>query len=164
MKKTLILAAIATVLLAGIAVDAQETPRMGGVLKVATVGEPPTLDLQATTTVLTYEIMWHVYESPFTYDRNWTPVPHLAESHAVTDRGLRHTITLRKGVKFHNGKEMTSADVRASPTRWGGVPAIGRTLWKYVESVDAKDGYTVVISLKQPSASFIYGLSEPHAA
>src|SRR5262249_51915737 len=41
---------------------AQETPRMGGVLKVASIGEPPTLDIQATTTTLTYEIMWHVYE------------------------------------------------------------------------------------------------------
>src|SRR4030095_15702715 len=84
--------------------------------------------------------------------------------HAVTDKGLRHTITLRKGVKFHNGKEMTSADVVPSLRRWGRVGSIGRSLWKYVESVDAKDPYTVVISLKQPSASLIYGLSEPHAA
>jgi len=44
------------------------------------------------------------------------------------------------------------------------VASIGRSLWKYVESVDAKDPSTVVISLKQPSASLIYGLSEPHAA
>jgi peptide/nickel transport system substrate-binding protein len=82
----------------------------------------------------------------------------------VTDKGLRHTITLRKGVKFHNGKEMTSADVVPSLRRWGRVASIGRSLWKYVESVDAKDPSTVVISLKQPSASLIYGLSEPHAA
>ena len=72
---------------------------MGGILKVASIGEPPTLDLQATTTVLTYEIMWHVYETLFVHDRSWTPVPHLAESHTVTDRGLRHTIALRKGVQ-----------------------------------------------------------------
>jgi peptide/nickel transport system substrate-binding protein len=164
MKKTLILAAIATVLLAGIAADAQETPRMGGVLKVATVGEPPTLDLHATTTVLTYEIMWHVYESLFTYDRNWTPVPHLAESHAVTDRGLRHTITLRKGVKFHNGKEMTSADVVASLKRWGQVASVGKVLWTSVESIDAKDPYTVVVGLRQPSASLVFGLAGPATA
>lgn len=36
---------------------AQETPRMGGVLKVASIGEPPTLDMPMSTAVITYEIM-----------------------------------------------------------------------------------------------------------
>jgi peptide/nickel transport system substrate-binding protein len=164
MKKTLILLAVATLLLGGTAADAQETPRLGGVLKVATVGEPPTLDLQATTTTLTSEIMWHVYESLFTYDRSWTPVPHLAEAHAVTDRGLRHTITLRRGVKFHNGKELTATDVVASLKRWGQVASIGKVLWTTVESIDAKDPYTVVIGLRQPSASLVFGLATTAAA
>ena len=143
---------------------AQETPRMGGVLKVATIGEPPTLDIPMSTAVITYEIMWHVNESLFTYDRAFNPVPLLAESHAVTDRGLRHTITLRKGVRFHNGKEMTSADVVASLKRWGQVASLGKPLWKNVESIDAKDPLTVVLALKQPSASLIFGFSEPAAA
>src|SRR5436189_6428882 len=108
--KTILLSTV-VLMLATAGAAAQETPRMGGVLKVAIIGEPPTLDLQATTTVLTYEIMWHVYEPLFTHDRNWTPMPHLAESDVISDKSLRHTITLRKGVKFHNGKEMTSADV-----------------------------------------------------
>ena len=143
---------------------AQETPRMGGVLKVAAIGEPPTLDIPMSTATLVYEIMWHVNESLFTYDKNFNPVPFLAESYTLTDKGLKYTIVLRKGVKFHNGKEMTSADVVPSLKRWGRVASVGRALWKYVESVDAKDPYTVVISMKQPSSSLIYGLSEPHAA
>ena len=164
MTPTSLAVAAALVLALVPAASAQDTPRMGGVLKVASIGEPPTLDMPMSTAVLVYEIMWHVNESLFTYDKGFNPVPLLAESHAVTDKGLRHTITLRKGVKFHNGKEMTSADVVPSLRRWGRVASIGRSLWKYVESVDAKDPYTVVISLKQPSASLIYGLSEPHAA
>jgi len=120
---------------------AQETPRLGGVLKVAAIGEPPTLDIQATTTVLTYEIMWHVYEPLFTHDRAWNPIPMLAESDAVSDRGLRHTITLRRGVKFHNGKELTAADVVASLKRWGQVATVGKVIWPGVESVEAKDPY-----------------------
>ena len=143
---------------------AQETPRMGGVLKVASIGEPPTLDMPMSTATLVYEIMWHVNESLFTYDKAFNPVPLLAESHTVTDKGLRYTIVLRRGVKFHNGKEMTSADVVPSLKRWGRLASIGRGLWKYVESVEGKDPYTVVINMKQPSASLIYGLSEPHAA
>src|SRR5215471_20769767 len=143
---------------------AQETPRMGGTLKVASIGEPPTLDIPMSTATLVYEIMWHVNESLFTYDRAFNPIPLLAESDTVSDRGLRHTIVLRKGVKFHNGKEMTAADVVPSLRRWGRVASVGRSLGKYIESIDAKDPYTVVISLKQPSASLIYGLSEAAAA
>ena len=154
---------LAAVLLTSSTASAQDAPRMGGVLKVASIGEPPTLDIQATTTVLTYEIMWHVYEPLFTHDRAWNPIPHLADTHAVTDRGLRHTITLRRGVKFHNGKELTAADVVASLKRWGQVATVGKVMWPGVESVEAKDPYTVVIFLKQPSGSLLYGLSEPSA-
>src|SRR5258705_11727861 len=132
---------------------AQETPRMGGVLKVASIGEPPTLDIPMSTATLVYEIMWPVNESLLTYDKNFNPVPLLAESWTLADKGLRYTIVLRKGVKFHNGKEMTSADVVPSLRRWGRVNSIGRVLWKYIESGDAKDPYTVVISMKQPSSS-----------
>jgi len=58
-----------------------------------------------STTILTYEIMWHVFESLFTYDHALNPTPLLAESHDVSDRGLRHAIRLRRGVRFHHGKE-----------------------------------------------------------
>src|SRR5262245_37668548 len=93
---------------------AQETPRSGGVLKAAMIGEPPSLDLHWTTAVITQQITWHIYETLFTYDKNFAPIPMLAQSYTMTDGGRRYTITLRKGVKFHNGKEMTSADVVAS--------------------------------------------------
>jgi len=162
--RSLAFVAVVALLLPTPPLGAQEAPRLGGVLKVAAIGEPPTLDIPMSTAVITYEIMWHVNESLFTYDKAWTPVPLLAESHAISDRGLRHTITLRKGVKFHNGKEMTAADVVPSIQRWGQVNSTGKLLWKTVESIEAKDPTTVVIHLKQPSASLLYGLSEPGAA
>ena len=87
--------------------SAQEQPRPGGVLKAGLIGEAPTLDLHATTAVITQQITWHIYETLYTYDKNQNPIPMLAESHTVTDNGRRYTITLRKGVRFHNGKEMT---------------------------------------------------------
>src|SRR5436190_9490830 len=143
---------------------AQDTPRTGGVLKVAIVGEPPSLDIPMTTATLTYELMWHVNESLFAYDKGFLPIPHLAESDVISDRGLKHTITLRRGVKFHTGQEMTSADVVPSLQRWGAKASVGKQLWTNVESLEAKGPYTVVIALKHPSASQLFGLAEPHAA
>ena len=166
MKKmrALIVTTALAVVVSVTSLDAQETPRMGGVLKVASIGEPPTLDIAMSTAVIVYEIMWHVNESLFTYDKAFSPIPLLAESHAIGDKGLRHTIALRRSVKFHNGKEMTAADVVPSLKRWGQIASVGKLLWKNVEAIEAKDPYTVAIMLKQPSASFLFGLSEPHAA
>jgi len=97
-----------TTLAAGPAL-AQETPRSGGVLKAAKIGEPPTLDLHWTTAVITQEITFHVYESLFTYDANFAPVPMLAESYTLTPDGRRYTIPLRKGVRFHTGRNGISS-------------------------------------------------------
>ena len=49
------------------------------------IGEPPSLDLHWTTAVITQQITWHIYETLFTYDRNFEAIPLLAESHTVTD-------------------------------------------------------------------------------
>ena len=84
----------------------REQPRFGGVLKVAMNSEPPSLDPHWTTTVATWGPMWHVFETLYTIDKDWSPTPHLAEGHTVTDGWRQYTITLRKGVRFRNGKEM----------------------------------------------------------
>ena len=157
------LLAVLTALPSAAQAPSSETPRMGGVLKAAMIGEPPSLDLHWTTAVITQQIAWHVYEALYTYDRNFVPIPMLAEGHTVSDGGRRYTITLRKGVRFHNGKEMTAADVVPSLNRWGKIATPGKPLWKNVEAVEAKDAYTVVIHLKEPSGSLLFGLGRPNA-
>jgi peptide/nickel transport system substrate-binding protein len=163
-RRALVMSALilaATVSFAGPLI-AQETPRSGGVLKAAMIGEPPTLDLHWTTAVITQEITFHIYEGLFTYDAGYAPIPMLAESYTMTPDGRRYTIVLRKGVHFHNGKEMTSADVVASLNRWGKVATTGKAVWRAVEAVEAKDPYTVVIHLKEPSGSLLFGLASPN--
>ena len=136
----------------------------GGVLRVGNLGEPPALDPHWTTASITETLTNHIYEGLYSLDSSNKPIPMLAEGVTISKDGLVYTFKLRQGVKFHNGKEMTSADVVPSLRRWGRVASVGRVLWKYVESVDAKDPYTVVISMKQPSSSLVYGLSEAAAA
>ena len=64
-------------------------------------------------------ITQHVYETLYTFDKNWNVTPMLAESMPeISPDGKVYTIKLRQGVKFHNGATMTSDDVVASLKRW----------------------------------------------
>ena len=67
-----------------------------GVLKVATIVEPPSLDRHLSPSVVTSIPMSHVVETLFTRDRDFNPIPLLAEGDALADGGRRYTITLRK--------------------------------------------------------------------
>jgi peptide/nickel transport system substrate-binding protein len=129
------------------------------VLKVAMIGEPPSLDLHWSPTAVTSIPMWHVFEMLYTLDKDWSPIPHLAEGHTVSNGGRQYTITLRKGIRFHNGKEMTAADVAASLNRWGRMATVGKALWKSVEAVAAKGPYEVVVHLKEPSGVLLSSLA-----
>jgi len=159
-----LIVALALSLVAVAPLHAQEQPRTGGVLKAAMIGEPPSLDLHWTTAVITQQITWHVYEGLFTYDKNYSPIPMLADSYAAADGGRRYTIKLRQGVKFHNGKEMTSADVVPSLKRWGKMATPGKAVFKFVEAVEARGPYEVVIHMKEPSAALLDGLARPNNA
>src|SRR5207245_269819 len=75
---------------------AQEAPKTGGVLRVATIGEPPTLDLHTTKAVIVQQITWHVFEGLYTYDKNYNPMPLLVDGHTVTDKGRAYTFRLRR--------------------------------------------------------------------
>ena len=142
----------------------QDAPRSGGILKAAMIGEPPTLDTHTTTATIAYQIAWHAVETLYTYDRQYAPIPHLAEGHTVSDAGRRYTIALRKGVKFHDGQELTAADAAASIVRWGRLHTTGKTMFKTIEAVEARDRHTLVISLREPSGSLLYALASPYLA
>src|SRR5256886_17679612 len=109
------LAVIALAAAAAIAItpdSALAAPSKGGPANLAMIGEPQTLDPMASTADLVSTIMQHVYEPLYPFDANWHVAPLLAETMpAISKDGLVYTIPLRKGVKFHNGKEMTSEDV-----------------------------------------------------
>lgn len=78
-------------------------PRRGGVLRVAHIGEPPSLDMQWTSAAITSHIMHNVYEGLFALDGKWQPKPLLLESWNLSRDRLTYTFNLRRGVRFHNG-------------------------------------------------------------
>src|SRR5690606_18469139 len=81
-------------------------PRRGGTIRVALTGDPPNLDIHQTTDSIVVLVASHMYETLFTWDASYRPVPLLAESHEVSEDGLLHTLKLRADVPFHNGETL----------------------------------------------------------
>lgn len=134
-------------------------PKFGGTLRVAMIGEPPTIDGHWTTATIVFTISCHYLEPLFTLDNKYNVIPMLAESYKGSEGGKVYTIKLRRGVPFHNGKEMTSADVVASLNRWGKIATVGKRLFTQVESFKAIDKYTVEFRMKGPSGILLPSLA-----
>lgn len=141
---------------------AAATPSKGGAANLAMVGEPQGLDPMVSTADLVGTIMQHVYEPLYTFDANWAIAPMLAEGlPTVSKDGLTYTIPLRKGVKFHNGREMTADDVVASLQRWMELNPRGKAVGKEVASLTAKGALAVELKLKNPYAPLLAQLALP---
>src|SRR5215203_5566439 len=123
----------------------------GGIINVATVGEPPTLDPMASTADLVGIVTQHFFETLFTFDKDWKVTPLLAASlPEVAEGGKIYTIKLRTGIKFHDGSDMTSEDVVASLKRWMEQASRGKQVAGNVDKLEAVDPSTVRLTLKRP--------------
>ncbi|MDR7419519.1 MAG: ABC transporter substrate-binding protein [Armatimonadota bacterium] len=154
------LTVFAGLLLVGAVVSATaaQPPRRGGVLRIAHIGEPPTLDWHWSSGAIVSHILNNLYEAPVAMDSKFQVHPMLAERVEVSANRLTYTFRLRRGVRFHHGREMTSDDVRASLERWGRVNFRGRIVFANVESVANPDAATVVMKLKEPYALLLQDL------
>ena len=147
---------------------AEEKPRYGGVMLVAIQGDPPSLDMHQETTFLVMIPMGNVYNTliKFHPHRHDDIVGDLAESWSRSDDGMTYTFKLRKGVKFHDGTDFTSADAKASwdkivfPSE--GVVSPRKSIYQMVKSIEAPDAYTIVFHLHYPAASFIPLMALPY--
>lgn len=129
-------------------------------LRYATIGEPPSLDVQMGTATLATTIAQHVFETLYAFDSKGAPQPLLAEGEKLADEGKTIVITLRKGVPFHNGKEMKAADVAASLTRWGKFGARGKSLG--LVSAEATGENEVTLKLSAPNGAWKNFLAFPN--
>lgn len=138
------------------------TPRFGGTLHVAADREHPHFDPYQSTLNHIMEVSNHVAEALFVLNANEQPVPALAESYAVSEDGTVYNIEIRQGVPFHDGTELTAADVVASLERWLAIGSYGRAeVSRNVVSVEATDTHSVRITLTQPFPFIIFQLSAP---
>ncbi len=131
------------------------TPKKGGKITFALEQDP--VHIAPFGAILTSN-HWGkepMYESLIEWDAKLNQRPALAESWKVVDPRTVD-FTLRKGVKFHNGKEVTAADVKYSVEGWLNPPLPGSATTvnqvPSIESAEVRSKYVVRIKLKKPDA------------
>ena len=133
-------------------------PRVGGDFVFGQEANVNSLDQMTSTTISTRNIAMNVFEALMTRDENTAPIPDLASSVTEAPDGMSYTFKLRPGVKFHNGKPMSSADVVASFDRYGKMGAM-RSMFGNVAGWEAPDASTFVIKMSKRQPTFILQLS-----
>jgi peptide/nickel transport system substrate-binding protein len=100
-----------------------------------------------------------IFETLTRYSQNLEPQPELATAWKLADNGLQVTLNLRKGVKFHSGREFTADDVLFSlkAVQDPKFAALARPLALPL-STEAKDKYTVTLSTEKPYAAIFDAL------
>jgi peptide/nickel transport system substrate-binding protein len=150
--------AVVIALLAAGATPAQ--PKRGGTLMMLIQPEPPTLASYLSTSGPIGQVTAKVYDGLLEYDFNLNPLPSLAESWSVAADGKSLTFTLRKGVRFHDGRPFTSADVKFSVLEvLRKVHPRGPNTFRAVIDIETPDESTAVFRLDQPAPYVLRALS-----
>lgn len=140
-----------------------------GTIRVAINEDIRGVDPARETDGMSDPVHMHVVEGLVAYSNTLEIAPVLAESYSVRDEGKTYVFKLRDGVKFHNGKVMTSADVKWS---WDYLMAEG-SVWRCkavfegnvnVVAVETPDPLTVIYRLEAAKGSFIYSLARTDCA
>ncbi|MFC7078388.1 ABC transporter substrate-binding protein [Haloarcula halophila] len=137
------------------ATETSGAPKQGGTLQWGGAVPVQGLDPHIDTSAASKRVLENIYEEVVALQDDYSIEPHLATSFEQSEDNTLLTFELREGVTFHNGKEMTSADVLASYERVQNGDYLATGFFDFVEELRAPDDYTFEIQLTQPFAPFL---------
>jgi peptide/nickel transport system substrate-binding protein len=129
-------------------------PAYGDAIVVGSIGEPSTLLPVLASDSASFDISDLIYNGLVKYDKDLKLVGVLAESWDVSRDGLTITFHLRKGVKWHDGRQFSSHDVLytyqviINPK----TPTAYAESFKQVNKAEAPDPYTFCVTYAKPYA------------
>jgi ABC-type transport system substrate-binding protein len=145
-------------------------PRRGGTLHLASFGDMRSLDPAVAFDALSATALRLIYAGLVEYDFDGKVVPDLAERFETTD-GTTYRFFLRQGVRFHDGEEVTAADVKRSIERAlhastpnaaagfydkiAGFGAFNGGGTEHLDGVRVDGRYVVTLQLSEPDATFL---------
>lgn len=159
-RSVLTAALLASSLLAVHASAATPEPRRGGSVSVAASPEPAGLVSAFGTEGNMQMISAKIHDGLLSYDKALKPVPALAQSWSISPDGRLITFQLRPGVKWHDGKPFTSADVKFTIENI--LPKYnsqGQGIFGNVLTVRTPNDLTAQLVMKAPSPQLLAGLS-----
>lgn len=138
----------------------------GGTLVVGYTADPNTLEPWKATQFQALRLLEQMYSTLTELDADLTVKPGLAEKWQYSDGDKTLTLTLRQGVKFHDGKTFSSADVKSSIERVQkpDTAAVAAATVKSIQSVETPDPQTAVLRLTAPDAGLLAGLATTNLA
>ncbi|MFK7836218.1 MAG: ABC transporter substrate-binding protein [Sulfitobacter sp.] len=153
-------AAAAVALAAGLAVSAPAAIAET-VLRVVPHSGLKILDPIWTTAYISRNHGYMIYDTLFALDTAGEIQPQMADAVTRSDDGKTVTITLRDGLKWHDGADVTAEDTVASINRWASKDAMGQKMMTFVESLEATDNKTMVFTLNTPTGLIELALAKP---
>jgi peptide/nickel transport system substrate-binding protein len=127
-------------------------------LRIAMSADVTSMDPHFATVAPNIAVSWHVFDALVRVDENARLVPGLAESWRAID-STTWEFKLRRGVKFHDGSELTADDVLFSldrPATITGSPGPFTTFTRPIVAKEAPDRYTVRLKTREPYAMVPY--------
>ena len=102
-----------------------------------------------------------IFDALLKRDEHFNVTPGLAESWEMPDP-LTYIFHLRHGVHFHDGRALTSRDVKWTfdSLLQGKIRSTKSAVYRYVDRIDASNEFTVTFRLKEPFAALLWNLSE----
>jgi peptide/nickel transport system substrate-binding protein len=131
----------------------------GNVLKICTIGLDTSDFHRHTGSIGVVQVM---AETLTGISANGSPTPFLAEKWDISEDGRTYSFAIRQGVKFHNGRVMTSHDIAANVERIRSKIKGGwlTSTFQTVKSLETPDDHTVILELAQPFAPLLNLLAE----
>jgi peptide/nickel transport system substrate-binding protein len=127
------------------------TSSEGGELRYGITVEPETFDPILAQSADTRSLLFNLFEGLVKVDTNGDPQPAVAENVVANPTGTTYTFTIRKGVKFHNGNEVTAEDITYSLETAKAAEYAG---FDNIDKIEA-DGDTITISLIEADVEFL---------
>ena len=143
------------------AASQEATPKSGGILVALGQDSIESLSPEDTGETVQWVAIANVFEGLYMVNEKYELEPVLADSYEPSEDGLTYTFKLKSDVTFHNGDAFTSADVLYT-YNWIMDEANASTRlanFELVESVEAPDDTTVVVTLKEADVTFMVNVA-----
>lgn len=108
------------------------------------------VDPHTTTGIVTRNHAYMVFDTLYGVDSDFKPQPQMVEGHRIDADGRRWTMTLRDGLRFHDGEPVRARDAVASIRRWSNRNSFANALMAIVDELSAPDDRTLVWRLQKP--------------